>query len=394
MKKVLSALMALFLVPTFSTNAVELTMRSKELLKQEKRPTRLSVYKGSCGEKVKWALDPNTKSLVISGSGDMYDYFDFTKTPWYNLKGYISTITIEKEVTSIGESAFQACINLTKVFGCVGVATIGRFAFADCHNLTSFVAKPRLSSVGEYAFLNCFNLKQLVLSDNVTTLGNNACDHCTNLEHIDLPSNLSKIDDRTFLACKKLKTMTIGSGITSIGSAAFESCETLTAITLPETVHTIGFRAFAHCESLREIKLPTTLETIGNCAFWCCRKLSSITLPEKLNSIGSCAFASCYNLASIIIPENTTTIGSSAFESSGLTTATIKADLKYLGGFAFKNCRHLKNIYYHGTHSPTKSGRQIFENCSKLKWVTVPQNYKNYFFCWHPIKKGILWGQI
>ena len=220
-KKVLSILMALLLVPTLPTNAVELTMRSKELLKKEKRPTKLSVYKGSCGENVKWTLYENTRTLIISGSGDMRNYADFTQTPWHMHRAYISTITIEKGVTSIGNNAFSSCPYLKTVNGCVGVSSIGRFAFSSCQALESFKMKPRLESIGEYAFSTCSKLKKLEFSNNVTNIDDAVFENCMSLQSVVIPDSVTKISDKMFYNCKSLSSVQIGSGVKCIGNSAF-----------------------------------------------------------------------------------------------------------------------------------------------------------------------------
>ena len=150
------------------------------------------------------------------------------------------------------------------------------------------------------------------------------------------------------------------------------------------------FRSFANCEELKEIILPANLEHIGGAAFYFCRKLSLVKIPESVTRIGDEAFFCCNRLYSITIPEKTTIIGDKAFYSSGLTTANIKSNLAYLGHNAFSHCRQLKNFYYYGDSNPKNYGRKIFKNCPKLNRVTVPQNYKNYFFCWGLIKRAYI----
>ncbi|MBQ8135461.1 MAG: hypothetical protein IJ192_13835 [Clostridia bacterium] len=65
------------------------------------------VRSGSCGENVTYTLD-SEGLLIISGSGDMYDYdrSDYDQSPFYH---DINQIVIEDGVTNIGESAFKYC---------------------------------------------------------------------------------------------------------------------------------------------------------------------------------------------------------------------------------------------------------------------------------------------
>ena len=69
------------------------------------------LYRGACGENVKWSLDTATGILKITGTGNMDNYTNSARAPWYNSKYYIKTINIELGVTSIGNSAFEDCTN-------------------------------------------------------------------------------------------------------------------------------------------------------------------------------------------------------------------------------------------------------------------------------------------
>ncbi|MCI6355050.1 MAG: hypothetical protein MR774_08055, partial [Eubacterium coprostanoligenes] len=75
----------------------------------------LSAYAGSgtCGENVYWNYDESSKTLTISGTGAMDDYFykdgPYPNTPWYGYHNDILTVKIESGITTIGEYAFGDC---------------------------------------------------------------------------------------------------------------------------------------------------------------------------------------------------------------------------------------------------------------------------------------------
>ena len=66
-----------------------------------------------------------------------------------------ASYTIPSSVTSIGESAFNGCYNLTSVTIPDGVTTIGTYAFGYCNNLKKVVIPESVNEIGYHAFNNC-----------------------------------------------------------------------------------------------------------------------------------------------------------------------------------------------------------------------------------------------
>lgn len=67
---------------------------------------------GSCGDDLTYSYTESTKTLTISGEGDMYDY-ESGHAPWYSYKNDIQTLIINSGVTSVGNYAFINCSGLT-----------------------------------------------------------------------------------------------------------------------------------------------------------------------------------------------------------------------------------------------------------------------------------------
>ena len=178
------------------------------------------------------------------------------------------SITIPNSVTSIGSSAFSGCSSLTSitvdegnskyhsagnclietasktlVLGCKNsviptdgtVTSIGDSAFEDCSNLTSIVIPDSVTSIGYDAFEGCSNLTSIVIPDSVTSIGSSAFAYCSNLTSIVIPDSVTSIGSNAFSSCSKLKSITIGSSVTSIGENAFFGCSKLTSIVFKDT---------------------------------------------------------------------------------------------------------------------------------------------------------------
>lgn len=85
---------------------------------------------GKCGPNLTWELTDDS-TLIISGSGKMYNYF-YSSIPWYNHAKQIKKISISNSVTSIGNSAFYDCSGLTSATIPNSVTSIGSYAFSGC----------------------------------------------------------------------------------------------------------------------------------------------------------------------------------------------------------------------------------------------------------------------
>ncbi len=92
---------------------------------------------GSCGENLTWTFYEESEKLIISGTGEMYDYLADYTTPWYEMRKHIKTIIIEDGVTSIGECAFSSCESLKTITIGEGVSRIENWAFQNCNSLTT-----------------------------------------------------------------------------------------------------------------------------------------------------------------------------------------------------------------------------------------------------------------
>ena len=84
-----------------------------------------------------WTFDDATGTLTISGNGAMAASYTGGSQPWYDHKDGITTVIIEKGVTSISEYAFYnfSALETVKIAG--SVTSIGQNAFSQCTSLSS-----------------------------------------------------------------------------------------------------------------------------------------------------------------------------------------------------------------------------------------------------------------
>ena len=320
------------------------------------------------------------QTLVLSGSGVANGFRGYTELQKVTLKGSftsignsafyncnnLTSIVIPAGVTSIGNRAFSGCSSLASIVIPAGVTSIGEYAFWDCSSLASvtFGEGSQLATIGEYAFAGCSSLASITISDSVTSIGVHAFINCSSLASVTFGegSQLATIGESAFAGCSSLASITIPTGVTSIGDDAFSGCSSLASIVIPAGVTSIGNSAFYNCDNLTsvyylgdiadwcgisgldslmskgpalyindaeiegEVAIPDGVETIPDYAFYGQTGITSVTIPAGVTSIGEAAFSGCSSLASIVIPAGVTSIGNSAFY----------------------NCDNLTSVYYLG----------------------------------------------
>ena len=121
---------------------------------------------GSCGDNLTWSYDTATKTLTISGSGDMMEFDASNPCPWSGYRNNIEVVEIEDDVTSISPRAFDHyTMYLTTVNIGNGVTTIGNNAFAYCYMLNEVTLGNNVTTIGDGAFSNCRSLTEITLPE-------------------------------------------------------------------------------------------------------------------------------------------------------------------------------------------------------------------------------------
>ena len=261
----------------YTTIQMQSTMRKKVLLLLFCCLTALCGFaqtSGNCGkdgDNVKWNFDIATKTLTISGKGEMQDFS--VPAPW---RIYVIThVKIEDGVTSIGCEAFRECIRLASIDIPNSITNIEASAFYICTDLTSVTIPDGIKEIKEGTFADCAKLTSVIIPNGVTNIGAKAFAH-TGLTSINIPNNVE-----------------------TIGYSAFSGCSNLTSVTLPNNLKIIRDQAFSYCRGLTSIDIPDSVETIEYNAF-CSAGLISVTIGKNVKSIWDYAFRECYYLTSII----------------------------------------------------------------------------------------------
>ena len=328
-------------------------------------------YSGQCGPNCYWALYDDG-SLVIYGEGEMTDYSEPKKVPWYEMRETIKSITIFNGVTTIGDRAFDGCKNATDISIADSITRIGTYAFCDCASLNEVILPDKLETINDRAFYFCTNLTDISIPHKVTYIGSYAFSDCTNLVNALIYGYVDAIEPYTFLNCESLICCTIPDSVTNIKKGAFENCKSMATITIPDSVTQIGNDAFWSCEKLSHINLSNNLITIGDSTFlWC--NLTSVSFPDSLKSIGDCAFSHCLGLTSVSIPDSVTFLGTSAFRNcKNMSKVYIGNGVRNIESQTFYECANLTNVIL--PNNLISIGYDAFMYCESLSNITIPDN--------------------
>lgn len=380
-------------------------------------------YDGECGDNLSWTIDTETYTLIISGTGDMYNYtYNVTDScaPWYDYRDYIDYITVESGVTNIGDDAFTFCEYLKSATLPNTITSIGRRAFYGCKRLGEITIPNSVTRISDIAFAVCYKLKTITIPSSVVSIGrsilcvsrdletvvvepgnpvydsrencNAIIETATNTlvwgyENTVIPNTVTAIGDHAFSNCRKLTSIEIPNSVTSIGSDAFNYCIGLTSLTIPNSVVTIGKSAFDNCTKLTSIVLPDTLTTIEEKLFYCCTKLTSVIIPSNVTTIGRYAFGNCQAITDIALPNSVSYIGEGAFNNCMKLKTIIIPDLvTSIEKETFLKCDSLESITL--PSNITSIGSRAFYECKSLKYIEIPESttfigYMAFRRCWN-----------
>lgn len=312
----------------------------------------------------------------------------------------LATVNLPEGVTSLPDSVFEGCLALPAVPGIQSLTSIGANAFFGCSGLAVALTAPKdLTTIGESAFegsaITSFDATQVSSS---LEIGMKAFASCTGLVSVTFsPQTTTNFPESVFEGCTSLSSMANLPSLTSIGTKAFFGCSALAvAFTAPDSLTTIGesafegsaitsfdathvgqtltlnFKSFRLCAGLESVKFsPQTATDFPGNIFEECTKLNSMELPS-LQSIGSRAFWKCSALAiTFTASESLTSISERAFEECGITSldASQASSSLELGVKAFFACTSLESIQF-SSQMTTNFPESVFEGCTSLNSVT------------------------
>ena len=143
-----------------------------------------------------------------------------------------------------------------------GVTLIHDYAFQSCTGLTGVHIPSCVETIGEWAFNDCVNMARLTLSEGLVNIGTSAFWGCTGLTELTIPGTVATIPQNAFLECKNLESITLSEGIQRIENYAFGYAYKITRIDIPDSVTDLSCSALVCCIDLEYLSLPGKLESV------------------------------------------------------------------------------------------------------------------------------------
>ena len=365
----------------------------------------------------------NNTAEVVASQGTQYSG-DISIPTWayYQNTSY--------KVTSIGNSAFEGCVDVTSVSIPSSVTSIGNGAFWQCSSLKSVYIPDGVKTIGEGAFHNCFNLVSVFIPSSVTSIGSSAFGNCNNLTQvISLIQNPFSINNNVFTTYSTTTLFTPkGTKSAYLAKSGWKEFTTIND-EQKRTIHVATAGTLSNLISKNEmyyIEELTLSGELNGTDIRFIRNMSGIDYDSKYHSIytgpfhyfnistpgilkildisdtkivggGDWYYAETHDggdieneygtgnniistymfygckLTSIRIPNSVTSIYDDAFSSCiSLTSLTIPNSVTSIGKNAFACCISLTSITI--PNSVTSIGWSAFGGCTGLTSITIPNS--------------------
>ncbi|MDE7182413.1 MAG: leucine-rich repeat domain-containing protein [Clostridia bacterium] len=354
----------------------------------------------NCGNLKTFRLEGNTALKSIGGSA------------FYGCES-LQKIAIPADITELPSGVFSGCKSLEKItfFADDILTDIGNSAFYGCSSLEEINIPATVRELGYSAFMGCSALSAANLPERITEIGSYTFADCTSLEYVYIPEAVTMINPYAFSGCTSLKTFAVGGSISSFGTCMLQGCNSLKEISLPLNIKLSYLFGGAVPDSLRKVEV-TRVSSLPQEAFRGCKNIRTVILNENLSYVGRDAFTGCYRLYEIFNLGGANVSCAYALEihnslseempkvSDGGYVAAYSARLDkwYLidypedgnefdlpsrliyNGAAIDYC--LADYLFYGTDvasvkipvAVTGIGASAFENCIKLKEISVPSD--------------------
>lgn len=296
--------------------------------------------------------DEKSYHMEIYGQGDIKDFMTSDNPSFPEWRGaykdLITEITINSDITSIGNYLFNS------------------------HTKLKYFRMPDdIKRIGSYAFLGTSNIENINLSKKLVNIDEHAFEG-SGLTSVTIPSSVENIGTYAFASIAKygadnkleasLETLTFESGskLTALSDNAFQN-HALKSLSIPDSIENIGSYAFAQSNpTLKTITINNTsnLRRINSYAFSGV-EITDFYFPDSLETLGDFAISTLKTAKSIHFGKNLKDYGETPITTDSLSTITVDEANPYLTSHEgilytkdMKTLLHVPNEYS-SSHSNT-----------------------------------------
>ena len=373
-----------------------------------------------CGPSMSWSFNADNGELMLSGSGEMFDYADAASVPWSSVKTSITSLSIDNsgDIT-IGNDAFNGCVNLSGAdLDDSGITSIGTSSFEGCTSFKDVTFPSSLTSIGSRAFYNS-GIQWLTITKSINSIGSEAFKNCTSLLSVYLYSDRISIGKDAFYGCTKCYTIYIENNNLTAANIEWDenNCDDFIqgdskAILMvgPSRLQAFidKFSGKVNVEFMEYQYCPPQGYPFGNGLTWRLDGdgiltisgsgdmpdfdykqapwspfgesgiIVSVVIGDQITSIGNHSFCECKTIKSVTIPDSVTKIGYGAFMNCfALENVTIPGSVKIIDKYAFQSCEFTSITICNGVES---IGTDAFAY-TKLRSVTIPDSVTHLGDC-------------
>ena len=280
----------------------------------------------------------------------------------------IEKVNIHSNVTVIGDYAFLGCAELKEVKMPITVDRKDR-CFKDCVNINKVTLTVGSGEDGgeekdrgtSYApWIGTAGDVEVILEEGITKLGNNMFNGCTKLKNVRFPSTLKVLGNYVFDGCTGIEgNLDSIINLDSIGERAFQGCTGITGeVTIPTKMTGIPVGLFYGASKIEKVNIHSNVTVIGNYAFWGCVELKEVKMPITIERRDRC-FNYCTKISKI-----TLTVGPDGEEKDRGNW--------YSPWMASTD----ENLEVYISDGITKLGNNMFNGCTKLKTIRIPNSLR------------------
>ncbi len=310
------------------------------------------------------------------------------RTIHVGMSGELKKVVSEEEKNDITDLKITGIIDHTEDLGYLNsFNSLVRLDLSEVYivsmteQLTSFY-----STIPDGAFRyseSTGTLKTLITPESLIKLGNKALqfyelDSLVFHNEIQEIGQENRLGKKTFISNGNLKYVSkFNSNVEELYITDLRAyCETgFGAEDIYDTCYGGGFqpkRIYLNNELITELVIPAYISQIRNNAFQNVGSITSVTFADETTYVGPWAFKDCRNLKEIKNYNSLSAIGKGAFAGTAISEFKVPESMTELNGDIFNNCTNLSKVIFND--SINTIGCMAFYNCTSLQSIEIPKS--------------------